>query len=301
MKFSSEFFKLRRLSPFSLSKRCQRHAKDAFPYLKQYPILGNPQITVVKNLFLAYLFLTIIFLTVSFLYVADEALAKGRIVAAPNKEFRGKEEKRLTLDKSDGRGVTHLRQGQSRTSQNKITEYYGMVLIPAGKFVYGEPRSQKTKVLKSYYMDANEVTQKDYEQVMGKNPSKFKGENLPVEKVTWQEAKEYCRLKGKRLPTSMEWEKAARAGTTSKYYWGNTLGKNKANCNDCGSQWDGLKTAPVRSFPPNALGLFDMAGNVWEWVDQTHNKKLKVLRGGSWMDDSSFIPSAAPYFVSPRK
>jgi formylglycine-generating enzyme required for sulfatase activity len=174
-----------------------------------------------------------------------------------------------------------------------------MVLIPGGRFVSGEFFSRKFKVVKAFKMDTHEITQKEYERVMMKNPSRFRGERNPVEKISWYEAKEYCERLGKRLPKGDEWEKAARAGTSSNYPWGNNLGENKANCPDCGSEWDALKTAPVGSFPANAWGLYDMAGNVWEWVDETHNEKFKVLRGGSWMDDSSYINPAASYFVLP--
>jgi formylglycine-generating enzyme required for sulfatase activity len=224
----------------------------------------------------------------------------ANVLAQKNEQARLAEQKHLAAKKSEGIEVARLEPGLPEPSPKQLTGHEGMALIASGKFVYGEPGSQVTSVLKAFYMDVQEVTQKDYERMMGKNPSRFKGDNLPVEKVTWQEAKEYCKRTGKRLPTGKEWEKAARAGASSKYYWGNTLGKNKANCNDCGSQWDGLETAPVRSFSPNAWGLYDMAGNVWEWVDKTHNKKFKVLRGGSWMDDSSFIPTAASYFVMPE-
>ncbi len=196
--------------------------------------------------------------------------------------------------------IARLEPSIPKVAPPKLTGHEGMVLIPAGKYVYGEPGSQKTQALNAFYMDAQEVTQKDYEQVMGKSPARFKGENLPVERVTWQEAKEYCKRTGKYLPTGKEWEKAARAGTSSKYYWGDTFKKNNANCNDCGSKWDGLATAPVRSFPPNDWKLYDMSGNVWEWVDESHNKIFKVLRGGSWVDDLSFIPSAASYFILPE-
>jgi formylglycine-generating enzyme required for sulfatase activity len=225
--------------------------------------------------------------------------------AQKEEQARLAEQKRLAEEKRPSSKiqaeveVARLEPGLPKPSPKKLTGHEGMALIASGKFVYGEPGSQETRVLKAFYMDVQEVVQKDYEQVMGKNPSRFKGGNLPVEKVTWREAKEYCKRLGKRLPTNEEWEKAARAGASSIYYWGNTLGKNKANCNDCGSQWDGLETAPARSFAPNGWGLYDMAGNVWEWVDKTHNKKFKVLRGGSWMDDSSFIPTAASYFILP--
>jgi len=220
--------------------------------------------------------------------------------ARVNKQKRLAEIKPLAPVQSTEPEVARMQPSIPKIVPPKLTGHEGMVLIPAGKYVYGEPGSQKTQALNAFYMDAQEVTQKDYEQVMGKSPARFKGENLPVERVTWQEAKEYCKRTGKHLPTGKEWEKAARAGTSSKYYWGDTFKKNNANCNDCGSKWDGLATAPVRSFPPNAWKLYDMAGNVWEWVDESHNKIFKVLRGGSWVDDASFVSSAASYFVLPE-
>src|SRR5262249_38251231 len=96
-------------------------------------------------------------------------------------------------------------------------------------------------------------------------------EKMPAVNVTWEDAKQYVRwlswLTGKeyRLLTEAEWEYAARAGTATRYYWGDEIGKGNANCDGCGSEWDGKQTAPVDSFKPNAFGLHDMAGNVWQW------------------------------------
>jgi len=125
-----------------------------------------------------------------------------------------------------------------------------MVLIPAGEFMAGDPGSLKDMVINAFYMGKYEVTQREYEQVMGKNPSYFKGSDRPVESVTWYEADEYCKRVGKRLPTEWEWEKAAKGGTTTKYYRGNEVGKNNANCDVCGSRWNNKETAPVGSFKP---------------------------------------------------
>ena len=112
-----------------------------------------------------------------------------------------------------------------------------------------------------------------------------------------------------RLLTEAEWEYAARAGTTTAYYWGDEIGKANANCNGCGSQWDNRETSPVGSFKPNAFGLYDMSGNVLQWVEDCYHDNYddaptdgsawtsgdcsrRVVRGGSWYSDPQYLRSA---------
>jgi formylglycine-generating enzyme required for sulfatase activity len=114
--------------------------------------------------------------------------------------------------------------------------------------------------------------------------------NRPVINVSWNDAQNYIHWLSRktgntyRLPSEQEWAIAARAGTTSDYYWGNDIGRNHANCDGCGSEWDNKKTAPVGSFKPNAFGLYDMMGNVWQWTDtcKSGNCTRRVFCGGSW-------------------
>ncbi|MDO8303690.1 MAG: SUMF1/EgtB/PvdO family nonheme iron enzyme, partial [Sedimentisphaerales bacterium] len=174
----------------------------------------------------------------------------------------------------------------------------GMAKIPGGTFYAGLEgeidNPVRTLEIATFSMDKYEVTQSDFERVMGSNPSKFKGSKLPVERVTWHEADAYCKKVGKRLPTEWEWEKAAKAGSRTAYYWGDTAESGKANFCDrnCEGDWkssqfdDGYKnTSPVGSYAPNGYGLYDMAGNVWEWTASDYdNTGRKVLRGGSWND-----------------
>ena len=139
---------------------------------------------------------------------------------------------------------------------------------------------------------------------------------MPVINVSWGEAKQYVgwlsQLTGReyRLPTEAEWEYAARAGANTSYSWGEDPGMGNANCDGCGSQWDLKQTAPVGSFKPNAFGLYDMHGNVWEWVEDSWHENYDgaptdgsawlrggdpsypVVRGGSWRNETQLVRAA---------
>jgi len=183
----------------------------------------------------------------------------------------------------------------------------GMVYVEGGSFQMGstsgdaDEKPVHSVTVKSFFMDKTEVTQAEYRRVMGKNPSKFSGcDECPVEQVSWNDALEYARKVGKRLPTEAEWEYAARGGakarssTAMTYAGSNTIGDVAWYDGNSGS-----KTHPVGQKQPNELGLYDMSGNVWEWCgdwyDGNYYQKsppdnptgpssgsFRVLRGGSW-------------------
>jgi len=140
----------------------------------------------------------------------------------------------------------------------------------------------------------------------------------PVINVSWDDSQQFIAWLNKiakpaklyRLPTEAEWEYAARAGTDTRYWWGNELGHNNANCDGCGSLWDDESTAPVGSFNENPFGLMDTAGNVYEWVEDCwhasyhgapadgsawlrDNCKRRVLRGGTWSYFPKYMRSTA--------
>jgi formylglycine-generating enzyme required for sulfatase activity len=140
----------------------------------------------------------------------------------------------------------------------------------------------------------------------------------PVINVSWRDAVEYAKwlseqtLKRYRLPTEAEWEYVARGGKETAYWWGKDLVKGMANCTVCGGEWDYKKTAPVGSFKPNTFGLYDTAGNVYEWVQDCwhdnynrapadgsawketsdENCRQRVIRGGSWFSTPESLRSS---------
>ena len=196
-------------------------------------------------------------------------------------------------------------------------------LIPAGEFLMGSPGDapdksadeipqHRVRITKPFYLGINEVTQEQYEEVMDKNPSKFKGSSLPVETVSWEDATQFCKklseLDGKnnyRLPTEAEWEYACRAGTTTRYSCGDELDS------DCAwfSGNSGNQTHPVGEKRPNAWGFYDMHGNVLEWCSDWYDSDYygsspsadptgpstgsnRVIRGGSWDLNAGLCRSA---------
>jgi formylglycine-generating enzyme required for sulfatase activity len=183
-----------------------------------------------------------------------------------------------------------------------------MVEIPAGSFVMGSPESEKDRYedegpqhkvnLPAFYMGKFAVTQEQYQQIMGKNPSRFEGLKLPVERVLWDDAVEFCiKLSAKtgrkyRLPSEAEWEYGCRAGTTTPFHFGETMTTDLANYFgnyfSYASEPKGqnrYKTTNIGGFPPNAFGLYDMHGNVWEWCeDDWHSDYINAPKDGrSWM------------------
>ena len=154
-----------------------------------------------------------------------------------------------------------------------------LILIPPGKFMMGSPASEKghrpdekqheVTLTKSYYIGKYEVTQEQWEAVMGVNPSEMKGKKFPANNVSWNDCQDFIKkLNAKmdgayRLPTEAEWEYACRAGTTTAYSFGDEITPNDSNYNDS-------KTSVPKatgSYKPNAFGLYDMHGNVYEWCE----------------------------------
>jgi len=132
----------------------------------------------------------------------------------------------------------------------------GMVLVPVGPYIagsdkYNDERPSREIHLDAFFVDRFEVTQKQFKKIMNINPSEFRGENLPVDRVNWYQARDYCNKIGKRLPTEAEWEKSARSGSTAQYYWGDKPDNSHA------WHWDnsGRKTHPVGEKKPNKFGL----------------------------------------------
>ncbi len=163
-----------------------------------------------------------------------------------------------------------------------------MSYIPAGEFVAGHEKNPKTISLDAFCIDRFEVTQDAFEKLMGVNPSFFRGPSLPVEKVTWNEAVEYCTRSGQRLPTEWEWEKAAKGNTITRYYWGNEIDDRYAWYKGNADK----QTHPAGKKEPNAFGLYDMSGNVWEWTASDHENGGKAVRGGSWRNNPVSLRSA---------
>jgi hypothetical protein len=160
------------------------------------------------------------------------------------------------------------------------------VWIPPGSFMMGcspgdtecyddEKPAKRVNIAKGFWLGESEVTQAAYQKVTGKNPSYRKGPERPVEEVDWNESMSYCRAIGGRLPTEAEWEYAARAGTTGARY-GELDRIAWTNANSGGNTHD------VKQKEPNAWGLYDMLGNVWEWTEE------QTLRGGSWLYVTGF-------------
>lgn len=198
------------------------------------------------------------------------------------------------------------------------------VQIPGGTFTMGDPTGKDIFAVppievsvKPFYMGKYEVTFAEYDKFAqetkrGHPDDEGWGRGIrPVINVNWHDAVAFTKWLSKksgkkfRLPSEAEWEYAARAGTTTRFYWGDGFGRTNANCAKCGSPWDGKQTAAVGSFSPNPFGLYDMLGNVYEWnLDTQHEsyegaptngkartsggfkdpqgRKFRANRGGSW-------------------
>ncbi|WP_440954009.1 formylglycine-generating enzyme family protein [Methanosarcina sp. Mfa9] len=232
--------------------------------------------------------------------------------------------------------------GETDETESDYTNSIGMefMKIPAGEFMMGSPSDEegrcdnegpvhKVTIEESYYLGKYEVTQEQWREVMGSNPSYFKGDDLPVEKVSWNDVQEFIEklneMEGTdeyRLSSEAEWEYACRAGTTTRYYFGDDDSKLKdyawyggyATCEEWKKYIDKImregRTHPVGQMKPNPWGLYDMHGNVWEWCqDKWHDdydgapsdgsawedgsSSVRVNRGGGWFDYVDVCRSAS--------
>jgi formylglycine-generating enzyme required for sulfatase activity/tRNA A-37 threonylcarbamoyl transferase component Bud32 len=205
-----------------------------------------------------------------------------------------------------------------------------MVEIPAGTFYMGSPENEKGRydsespqhqvTVPSFFVGKYPLTQAQYQAIMGNNPAYFKGNNRPVECVSWDDGVAFCEKlsqktgKNYKLPSEAQWEYACRAGTTTPFYFGESITPDLVNYNGNYAYAAAPKgqyrkqTTDVGTFPPNAFGLYDMHGNVWEWCEDDWNEnyinapingsalisrsKRKLVRGGSWYGNPVHCRSA---------
>jgi formylglycine-generating enzyme required for sulfatase activity len=207
-----------------------------------------------------------------------------------------------------------------------------MIVIPAGKFTMGSPENESDRrtsegpqhevtIAQPFAVSKFEVTFEQWDACIAaaacpRVTDVWGRGAMPVINVSWGDAKQYVgwlsQVTGKeyRLLAEAEWEYAARAGAHTRYSWGDDPRLGRANCDGCGSQWDLRQTAPVGSLKPNALGLYDMHGNVWEWVEDAWHENYdsapadgsawprdgdptyRVVRGGSWRNESELVRAA---------
>ena len=219
----------------------------------------------------------------------------------------------------DRRVQTALIKPPTRTEVNP-KDGLAYVWIQPGTFTMGcspgdtqcdsdEIPAHQVTMTRGFWMGQTDVTQEAYQRVTGKNPSEFKGPKLPVESVTWDDAQSYCRVVGMRLPTEAEWEYAARAGSRGSRYGDlDQIAWYGAN--------SGGKTHEVMQKQPNAWGLYDMLGNVWQWTADWYADKYpgnaetdpqgpasgrnRVLRGGSWYNNPANLRASYRVRVVPE-
>jgi formylglycine-generating enzyme required for sulfatase activity len=206
-----------------------------------------------------------------------------------------------------------------------------MVSLPAGSFVMGDNRgdwsekpAHSVTIKQPFAIGKYEITVAQWNACVlaggcARSPDiAGTASEIPVRDVSWSDAVEYVKWLGDktgkpyRLPTEAEWEYAARGGTKTRYWWGNKFVKGKVNCKDCGGAYDHDSPDKIGSLDPNPFGLHDMTGGVWEWVQDCwhHDYKgaprdgsawskdycrVRVLRGGSWRNDSSYVHSASRF------
>jgi formylglycine-generating enzyme required for sulfatase activity len=225
---------------------------------------------------------------------------------------------------------------------DKQTFQLEMMLIPGGTFIMGSPKEEENSMdserpqhevtIEPFFMGKYQVTQAQWRFVaqlpqvnreLEQDPSHFKGDNRPVEQVSWEDAVEFCdrlsQYTGRtyRLPSEAEWEYACRAGSAKPFAFGDTITTNEVNYDGNYTYGNAPKgeyrgrTTPVGTFQPNAFGLYDMHGNVWEWcqdswhsnykgaptdgsawLDNEESSNRKLLRGGSWYSDPEGCRSA---------
>ena len=214
-------------------------------------------------------------------------------------------------------GCEHDDHNAQTRPEETYTNSIGMKLIyiPPGDFMMGskdgdsdEKPIHKVYISRGFYLSTTEVTQAQYKAVMGENPSYFKGDNNPVEQVNWYDANDFCKILSQKegktytLPTEAEWEYSCRAGTSTRYSFGDSESSLDDYAWYTSNSYD--KTHPVGLKKPNAFGLYDMHGNVWEWCRDGYdpgyynrgtimdpevwpNNESRVLRGGCWANDAS--------------